>query len=92
MKDSCKNCVFLLNINKHPWNRNHKEEEDNLTIGKGAVNEQLAWGCTVGFEETLTNDNPSITYFDFDNGMCEMHTPKDKFKLIVKAEEIDGKH
>ena len=25
MEELCKNCVLLLNINKHPWNGNHKE-------------------------------------------------------------------
>lgn len=93
MEECCKNCTFLLNINKHPWNGNHKEYgflEDRVKVGKGQITEQLAWGCAISFDEDLREDSyvPSITYFDFDNGMCEMFTSKDKYKLIVKVEEI----
>ena len=93
MEESCKNCVLLLNINKHPWNGNHKEFgflEDPIKVGKGKITEQLAWGCALAYEDTLREDSypPSITYFDFNSGMCEMFTPKDKYKLIVKVEEL----
>ena len=93
MEELCKNCVLLLNINKHPWNGNHKEFgflEDLIKVGKGKITEQLAWGCALAYEDTLreASYSPSITYFDFNSGMCEMFTPKDKYKLIVKVEEI----
>jgi len=93
MEESCKNCAFLLNINKHPWNGNHKEFgflEDNIKVGKGKITEQLAWGCALAFEDRLREDSytPSITYFDFNSRMCEMFTSKDEYKLTVKIEKL----
>lgn len=77
--EQCSNCIFLLEINKHPWN-----EGSN----KGKVTERNGFGCSIMFEESLKQKQPKITYFDLNDGSCEMFTTKDKYELTFKIEEL----
>jgi hypothetical protein len=38
MKETCKNCIWLLKVNKHPWNKGE---------GKGSVSENMGYVCAV---------------------------------------------
>lgn len=89
--EQCKNCVFLLDINCHPSNGEKKLYEwlaDPHKIGKGSIITPFGFGCSLQFENSMKESAPIITFLDDDSGLCEMFTPKDKFKLVLKIEEL----
>jgi hypothetical protein len=36
--ETCENCIWLLKVNKHPWNKGE---------GKGSVSENMGYVCAV---------------------------------------------
>lgn len=89
MEESCKNCVFLLKLNAHPWNGQQKAYgflEDPIKFGKGAINEQVGYICSVGIIMAKKEEDVCTTFFDFDSGMCELFASKESNRLTVKVE------
>jgi len=75
--ECCCNCKYQKKLMCHPMNGNTKLMgivEDKVKFGKGSINEQLGWVCTMIFEDG-SNDGKYI-FYDFEHGMCEMHTLK----------------
>jgi hypothetical protein len=70
MKETCKNCIWLLKVNKHPWNKGE---------GKGSVSESMGYVCAVQLDNQV-RDN--VIYFDNDFGGCELHTEELYNKFI----------
>jgi hypothetical protein len=72
--ETCENCIWLLKVNKHPWNKGE---------GKGSVSENMGYVCAVQLDNQV-RDN--VIYFDNDFGGCELHTDKSKYELKISYE------
>jgi len=91
MRDECKDCVFLVNLNCHPCNGEIKLNgflEDPLKIGKGQINQSFAFSCLLPLNMNISDGKKSVTYFDNDNGICEMFTDNKKFKIDLKVRAL----
>lgn len=73
----CCNCKHQVKIHCHPCNGNIKEFgilDDLLQIGKGNINQILAWGCIgLNYQDKM---NDVVIYHDSEHGMCELHKLK----------------
>lgn len=48
--------------------------DDLLQIGKGNINQILAWGCIgLNYQDKM---NDVVIYHDSEHGMCELHKLK----------------
>lgn len=91
MEESCKDCAFLLNLNAHPCNGNNKAYgwlEDPIKFGKGRVDEQIGYVCGLSFIMKEKREEASLTFFDFNNGLCEMFTDRSKNELTISITSI----
>lgn len=75
----CSKCVYLVDINCHPWNDK---------VGRGTVLTKMGNGCLIALSETFRGKgSESITYFDSQGGSCELFTDKSTSELVVSVEE-----
>jgi len=72
--ETCKNCIWLLKVNKHPRNKGE---------GKGKCTENMGYVCAVQLDNQV-RDN--VIYFDNNFGGCELHTDKSGYKLKISYE------
>jgi hypothetical protein len=72
--ETCENCIWLLKVNKHPWNKG---------CGKGKVTESMGYVCAVQLDEQKRD---SVIFFDNDFGGCELHTDKSGYELKISYE------
>ena len=77
----CKDCIFLIEVNKHPWNEG---------IGKGSISERMGFGCILPLQNDLriSRGGGIITYSDTNEGSCEMFTPKSKYKSSITVKDV----
>jgi hypothetical protein len=72
--ETCENCIWLLKVNKHPWNKGE---------GKGSISETMGYACAVQLDE---QSRDKIIFFDKINVGCELHTDNKNYKLKISYE------
>ena len=81
-QESCKNCIYLKVVMCHPTNAEKDPNapwwhQDRCQIGKGPINQQFGWVCTVP-------EMPYYMFLDKDTGMCECHTTLEEYTNLTK--------
>lgn len=79
MRETCENCIWLLKVNKHPWNK--------LESAKGSILDNMGYACAVQLDEQVRD---SVIFFDNDFGGCELHTDKSGYELKISYEQNTG--